>query len=476
MKRFLAPLTVALLFALVMITVVGGVAFGAIVVPRLEAEGMSETSGFISVVADPDGTGPAGPNLRWASGAGVTDRAQTRPTTQPINVPAGTTVNQIQLFTRQASANTAEFAIYVDGTALANRVGTFRPPAGSTWAIRTVNLTTAIQPGTHTLHIGPNAPFSNNAFIDWFELHNTGTAPPPTDTDSDGVPDDTDQCDTQPGPASNNGCPVTGGTTFKLVGAGDIADAGNADLATGNLIDAIIAANPNTIVFTTGDNAYPSGSASDYSQKYEPTWGPFKMRTRPSPGNHDYRTSGASGYKNYFQGVVPTNPTYYAYNLGDWRIYSLDSNISMASGSAQYNWLANDLTNNPRSCVAAYWHHPTASSGQHGPTSATRPVFALLDQRGAELVISGHDHNYERFGKINSSGANSSTGVVKIVVGTGGTELRPFTTPQGNSIVRNADTHGILDLTLSATGYTGRFVPAQGFGNFTDSFSGTCTN
>jgi hypothetical protein len=462
MKRFLAPLTVALLFALVMITVVGGVAFGAIVVPRLEAEGMSETSGFISVVADPDGTGPAGPNLRWASGAGVTDRAQTRPTTQPINVPAGTTVNQIQLFTRQASANTAEFAIYVDGTALANRVGTFRPPAGSTWAIRTVNLTTAIQPGTHTLHIGPNAPFSNNAFIDWFELHNTGTAPPPTDTDSDGVPDDTDQCDTQPGPASNNGCPVTGGTTFKLVGAGDIADVGDADLATGNLIDAIIAANPsNTIVFTAGDNAYPSGSASDYSQKYEPTWGPFKSLTRPSPGNHDYRTSGAGGYKNYFQGVVPTNPTYYVYNLGAWRIYSLDSNISMASGSAQYNWLANDLTNNPRLCVAAYWHHPTASSGEHGPTAATRPVFALLDQRGAELVLSGHDHDFEVFSRINSSGAASDNGVQQVVVGTGGTALRTFPTVAPNSQERILK-HGILDLTLTDSGYSFNFVATDG--------------
>jgi len=141
----------------------------------LQAENMTESSGSISVQSDPDGTGPAGPNLRWASGAGVSARASQ----SDVRVPTGSTVNQIQLFTRQASANTAVFAIYVDGTAAANRVGTFRPSAGSTWRISTVNLTTAIGQGQHTIYIGPNATFSNNAFIDWFELHNTGSTPPP---------------------------------------------------------------------------------------------------------------------------------------------------------------------------------------------------------------------------------------------------------------------------------------------------------
>src|SRR5919107_947906 len=172
--RILSALTVGLLFALVVITVLGGVAFGAIVGSRLQAEKMTESSSSISVQSDPEGSGPADPNLRWASGAGVSARAR-----QSVTVPMGTTVNQIQLFSRQASANTAVFAIYVDGTAAANRVGTFRPPAGSTWRTVTVDLTTAIGPGRHTLYIGPNATFSNNAFVDWFELHNTGSTPPP---------------------------------------------------------------------------------------------------------------------------------------------------------------------------------------------------------------------------------------------------------------------------------------------------------
>jgi Right handed beta helix region len=174
--RILSALTVGLLFALGAITVVGGVAFGAVV--RYEAEGMIETSDFISVQPDPDGTGPAGDHLRWAPGASVADTAATQPTTQPIEVPAGTTVSQLQVFTRQASGGNAEFAIYVDGTAAANRVGTFRPPAGSAWAISTVNLSTAIGPGTHTLFIGPNATFGNRVFIDWFELPSTATPQP----------------------------------------------------------------------------------------------------------------------------------------------------------------------------------------------------------------------------------------------------------------------------------------------------------
>jgi hypothetical protein len=153
-------------------------AFGVLVGFRFQAENMTESSASISVVPDPDGTGPAGPNLRWASGAGVADRAS-----QSINVPTGSPIDQIQVFTRQASGGTAVFAIYVDGTASANKVGTFSPPAGSVWGIRTVNLSTAIQPGAHILYIGPNATFSNRAFIDWFELHSTtvvDSTPPDT--------------------------------------------------------------------------------------------------------------------------------------------------------------------------------------------------------------------------------------------------------------------------------------------------------
>ena len=257
------------------------------------------------------------------------------------------------------------------------------------------------------------------------------------------------------------------------MGAGDIGSNGSADTATGNLIDA----RPNARVFTTGDNAYPNGSASDYTNKYHPAWGPFKNRTSPSPGNHDYNTSGASAYKSYFgwvDNVRNVNPTYYVYNLGAWRVYALDSNISMAVGSPQYNFVQNDLATNGALCELAYWHHPIVSSGEHGNDARARPIFALFDAQGGDLVLNGHDHNYERFTKINSSGQVSASGVRQIIVGTGGTNLRGQGFVQPGSEVRNFNTHGIVDINLTSTGYSGKFVPAPGFGSFTDSFSGTC--
>ena len=262
-------------------------------------------------------------------------------------------------------------------------------------------------------------------------------------------------------------------TSARLVGAGDIASDGNADVATGNLIDA----RPGARVFTAGDNAYPNGSASDFTTKYEPAWGPFKNRTSPSPGNHDYNTFGASGYKTYFGSVAGlrlVNPTYYVYTLGAWRVYALDSNISMAVGSAQYNFVQNDLATNGALCELAYWHHPIASSGEHGNDARARPIFALFDAQGGDLVLNGHDHNYERFTKINSLGQVSVSGVRQIIVGTGGTALRGQGFVQPGSEVRNFNTHGIVDINLTSTGYSGTFVPAPGFGSFTDSFSGTC--
>jgi hypothetical protein len=261
-------------------------------------------------------------------------------------------------------------------------------------------------------------------------------------------------------------------TSARLVGAGDIASDGNADVATGNLIDA----RPGARVFTAGDNAYPNGSASDYTNKYHPAWGPFKNRTSPSPGNHDYNTFGASGYKTYFGSVAGlrlVNPTYYVYTLGAWRVYALDSNISMAVGSAQYNFVQNDLATNGALCELAYWHHPIASSGEHGNDARARPIFALFDAQGGDLVLNGHDHNYERFTKINSLGQVSASGVRQIVVGTGGTSLRGQGFVQPGSERRNFNTHGIVDINLTSTGYSGKFVPVPGK-TFTDSFSGTC--
>jgi hypothetical protein len=311
-----------------------------------------------------------------------------------------------------------------------------------------------------------NVATGRNAFLDiaTFPASDGGGT---TDTDGDGVPDVDDPAPTDPNIPGTTPDP----TSARLVGAGDIATNGSADTATANLI----LDRPDARVFTAGDNAYPNGAASDFTNKYQPAWGPFKNRTSPSPGNHDYVTSGASGYKNYFGSLAtPNGTTYYAYDLGDWRIYSLDSNISMAIGSPQYNFVQDDMTRDTATCELAYWHHPIASSGEHGNIARARPIFALFDAQGGDLVLNGHDHNYEIFNKINSSGQVSASGVRQIVVGTGGTSLRGEGFTHSSSEESNFDTHGIVDINLSPTGYTGTFVPAPGFGSFNDSFEGTC--
>jgi Calcineurin-like phosphoesterase len=322
----------------------------------------------------------------------------------------------------------------------------------------------------------------HNAIVDYVTFPASGGTPPAQcndtlDNDSDGLIDfpndpgclsatDNDETD------ETNAAAVT---TARLVGAGDIGSNGDADIATGNLIDA----RPNARVFTAGDNAYHDGTLAEFQQRYHPAWGSFMNRTSPTPGNHDWHTAGAQGYKSYFgnvAGLRTVNPTtWYAYNLGAWRIYALDSESSMAARSAQYTFVQEDLNRNRRACMAAIWHHPIASSGQHGNEANARAMFALMDQavNDVDLVINGHDHNYERFAKINSNGQPDPAGIREIVVGTGGTKLRGQGFVQPGSEKRNFNTHGIVDINLSSTGYSGRFVPVAGK-TFADRFSGTC--
>lgn len=260
-----------------------------------------------------------------------------------------------------------------------------------------------------------------------------------------------------------------------LVAAGDIASCGLAgDSATAALLDGI-----GGTIATLGDNAYESGSAAQFAKCYEPTWGRHRARTKPSPGNHDYGTAGAGPYFDYF-GAAAGAPGqgWYAWDLGTWRVYALNSNCAKVGGcgpgSPQEQWLKADLAANPRSCVVAYWHHPLFSSGAHGNNGSTRALWEALYAAGAELVLSGHDHDYERFAPQRPNGsADPATGIREFVVGTGGASLRSFGTVRPNSEVRDASTAGVLRLALGATGYSWRFIPVTG-GAFKDSGSGTC--
>ena len=266
-----------------------------------------------------------------------------------------------------------------------------------------------------------------------------------------------------------------------LVGAGDIADCSQAEgasstggEATAKLLDRIAGT-----VFAAGDLAYESGTDSEFEKCYERSWGRHKARTYPAPGNHEYYTANASDYFNYF-GAAAGDPTkgYYSYDLGEWHIVVLNSmceNVGgCTDGSPMLGWLKNDLAANLKTCTLAYWHHPLFSSGYHGNDAKMKPTWDALYAADVDVVVNGHDHDYERFAPQNPSGTtDSERGIREFVVGTGGASLRPFEGIKPNSEVRNADTHGVLKLTLRSGDYDWKFVPVEGK-TFTDSGSGSC--
>jgi hypothetical protein len=264
-----------------------------------------------------------------------------------------------------------------------------------------------------------------------------------------------------------------------LVAAGDIAYCSNDnDQATAVLLDNIAGT-----VVTLGDNAYDLGTTMQFTDCYGPTWGRHIARTKPAPGNHDYLTAGAAGYYGYF-GAAAGDPAkgYYSYDLGAWHIVVINSNndctiIACSAGSAQEQWLRADLAANPRTCTLAYWHHPRFSSGTtHGNDAALQPIWQALYDYGADVVLNGHEHNYERFALQGPAGVADPRGIREFVVGTGGRSQYGFaSTPVANSQVRDSATYGVLKLTLHAASYDWQFIPVAD-ATFTDSGTGTCVN
>jgi acid phosphatase type 7 len=248
-----------------------------------------------------------------------------------------------------------------------------------------------------------------------------------------------------------------------ITAAGDIAPR----RATGNhklTSDRVLAINP-TVALTLGDNQYQTGALADFQAFYEPTWGRFKAITKPSPGNHDYRTAGAAGYFQYFGSAAKPNGTsYYSFDLGSWHLIALDSNIARTAGSPQEQWLRADLAATAQPCILAYWHHARFTSGtDHDNNTSVGPFWTALYGATADIVLSSHEHNYERFGPQNPSAQADPQGIRQFVVGTGGSPLdKAFSAPDPNSEVRNGSTHGVLKLTLQPTGYEWQFISAGG--------------
>jgi chitodextrinase len=294
---------------------------------------------------------------------------------------------------------------------------------------------------------------------------------------------------------------VTASADPVIAAAGDIACA-SAPLTSGSschfgVTSDLIASDPSIAdVLTLGDNQYECGDYANYQNYFDPTWGRFKSKIRPVPGNHEYQTApgdstclagstvAAQGYFDYFNGPgATTGPAgsrdqgYYSYDVGAWHLIALNSNcsrVSCAAGSPQETWLRNDLATHPAACTLAYWHHPRFSSGEHGDNLNVTDLMIDLDHAGADVVLNGHDHDYERFAPQNAQGASDPDhGIREFVVGSGGRSHYGFVSIQPNSEMRDATAFGVLKLTLHPTGYDWQFVAEPGSG-FTDQGTAAC--
>jgi acid phosphatase type 7 len=261
-----------------------------------------------------------------------------------------------------------------------------------------------------------------------------------------------------------------------IVAAGDIAScSGTADEATARLVGRI----DGSTVLTLGDEAYPEGTPEEFEECYKPTWGRFEDRTKPVPGNHEYHTREAKGYFGYFgKAASEAGKGYYSYDLGQWHIVALNSNceeVGCAASSPQLRWLKADLAKDARTCTLAYFHYPLFSSGKYRPgIRQVKPLWEALYAAGADVVLNGHDHNYQRFAPQDPNGkADPERGIREFVVGTGGRSHYPILDPIANSEIYNDETFGVLKLTPRPEGYEWRFLPVEGE-TFTDSGSARC--
>ena len=267
--------------------------------------------------------------------------------------------------------------------------------------------------------------------------------------------------------------------------AGDIADCRKVAAVqsgasrTAALVETHLAGDPTAMVLALGDLVYPAGTTAQFNDCYAPTWGRFKARTLPAPGNHEYYTTGAQGYFDYFGNIAgPERRGYYSVDLGPWHVVSLNSNLKDAASDAQLAWLSSDLKalrgQDGKRCVLAFWHHPFYSSGGHGNNLHMGPVWQVLSDARADIVLSAHDHNYERFAPQDSAGnADARNGIRAFVVGNGGARLTPMGPTKRNSEAQTNAVLGVLRLQLKPGAYEWAFLPADGSAA-SDSGSGVC--
>ena len=259
------------------------------------------------------------------------------------------------------------------------------------------------------------------------------------------------------------GVPADARERVTVVAAGDIASCdSDGDERTAALVRRL---RPDAVL-TLGDNVYPDGALDEFRRCYAPTWGAFRMKTRPAPGNHDYATPGAAGYFAYFGARAPR--PYYSFDVGRWHLVSLNSEIKHGSTSAQARWLRGDLRRSRAACELLYWHRPRWSGGSHGSDESMAALWRIAYEHGVDVVLAGHDHNYQRFFRLGGSGRrNPRHGIVQVVAGTGGKSHYPVGTIRHRAAASETAT-GVVELTLRPRGFDLRFVPVRRLG-YTDS-------
>lgn len=345
----------------------------------------------------------------------------------------------------------------------------------ATWGETTITYATRPATAGSLLSMGAVA---RNA---WVELDLTGSvrAGTPLSLALVGAPGDPVSFDSREAGALGPKLVITTGTATPdpvLVAAGDVARCTSPrDEATAALL-----AGSSDPIAVLGDLAYPGSGPTDIIDCFGASWGPYKSRMRPVPGNHEYDVVNGVPYFDYFGAQAGTrNQGWYSYDLGSWHVVALNSNCGAIGGCAatspQTTWLRVDLAATTKPCIAAYWHHPlfTSSTGE-APSPSVKPLWDALAAAGADVVLNGHAHSYERFAQQTSSGVADPNGIRQFVVGTGGMVLDANNpVPAANSEARNDTVHGVLKLTLKANGYGWRFVPVAG-GTYADTGSAAC--
>ncbi len=269
--------------------------------------------------------------------------------------------------------------------------------------------------------------------------------------------------------------------TLTIYAAGDIADCRKKPAAetmaarTAELIQSGLEQDSKALVITLGDNTYPVGKPEEFSDCYDPTWGQFKTRTLPSPGNHEYGMPQALGYYNYFDEMAgPDRRGYYRKTIGNWQLISLNSNLDGLAMQEQLTWLKAELATSHTACTLAFWHHPVYASGGHGNNAVMERAWKMLINARADLVLAAHDHDYERLVPLDANGErDDQAGIRSFVIGTGGVALTTMFFPKSISEIRDNTTHGVLKLNLHAKSYDWEFLPVAGQ-SFSDKGHGKC--